>query len=295
MIVNQSSGTGNAPHAPEALSALFDAHGLSVRIHVLVPGGDLDQLLDEALATAPDALVAAGGDGTVNAVATRAIDAGLPMGVLPAGTLNHFARDLGVGEDMDQAVAVIAGGHLRTVDVGTVNDLIFLNNASIGLYATMVMDRERQRRRLGRGKWTALLRATWSALRDPRPFTATVCVDGSELCRRTPFVFVGNNDYIVQGPMAGGRDRLDGGRLSAYVLHPRNAWGLLWLAARTLVRGVSGAHDLDALTATSLSVEARAKHIDVARDGEVESMATPVRFAVRPGALRVFAPLQGAT
>lgn len=290
VVVNQGSGAGHAQATPEALRALFAARGLRARIHVHAPGGDFERLLDAAMAGPPAALVAAGGDGTVNAVAARAIAAGLPLGVLPTGTLNHFARDLGLGEDLEAAVAAIASGRTRAVDVATVNDRIFLNNASIGLYASVVLDRERQQRRLGRGKWTALLRATWAALREPRPFAATLCMDGGELCRETPFVFVGNNAYVVQGPAAGERPRMDDGRLSVYVLHARSGWGLLWLAVRTLVRGVSGARDLDAFEATTLAVDAGAARVDVARDGEVEAMDTPVRFASRPRALAVFAP-----
>jgi YegS/Rv2252/BmrU family lipid kinase len=289
LIVNAGSGAGRGRPDAAALHGLFQRHGLQANLHELSQGGDLDGLLDRVLGEAPGVLVAAGGDGTVNAVAARAIDHGLALGVLPLGTRNHFARDLGIPEELDAAVRVIAAGRSRCVDVGTVNGKVFLNNASIGLYATIVVDRERQQRRLGRGKWMALCRATLAALRDPDAFEVVISVDGRELRRRTPFLFVGNNDYIVQGPDAGQRARLDDGRLSLYVLHPRNAFGLLWLALRTLLRGMSGARDLDAFDAGALAVEARAPRLDVARDGEVEAMATPVRFAVRPGALRVFA------
>jgi diacylglycerol kinase family enzyme len=133
-------------------------------------------------------------------------------------------------------------------------------------------------------------RATLDALRRPHPLETVVSIDGRELRRRTPFIFVGNNDYIVQGPDAGQRASLDDGNLSVYVLHPRTALGLVWLALRTLVLGVSGADDLDAFSATEFTVDAAAAQVDVARDGEVCAMDTPLRFAVRRGALQVFAP-----
>jgi len=294
LIINAGSGTGDGRPDAAALLGLFRQHGLQASLHELSPGGDMDALLDRALGQSPGALVAAGGDGTVNAVAARALEHGLALGVLPLGTLNHFARDLGIPEELDAAVRVIAAGRSRCVDVGTVNDKVFLNNASIGMYATIVVDRERQQRRLGRGKWIALCRATLAALRDPDPFEVVIGLEGRELRRHTPFLFVGNNDYIVQGPEAGQRARLDDGTLSLYVLHPRTAFGLLWLALRTLLRGMSGARDLDAFSVGGLTVEARAPRLDVARDGEVEATSTPVRFAVRPGALRVFAPAQQA-
>ena len=292
LIVNAGSGSGRTtpPPAPEALRASFERAGIAVEAHVLGDGDDLDALLETALAGNPRALVAAGGDGTVNAVAARAIEHDLPMGVLPLGTLNHFAHDLGIDDDIDAAVAVIAAGREQRVDVATANDRLFLNNASIGLYATIVVDRERQQRRLGRGKWSALLRATMAALRDPDAFEVVVQVDGRELRRRTAFLFVGNNDYDLQGPGAGSRARLDDGLLSLYVLHPRTAAGLLWLALRTLLRGTAGARDLDAFAARALELHAREGRLQVARDGEVDALQSPVRFQVRPRALRVFAP-----
>src|SRR3546814_5225271 len=165
-------------------------------------------------------------------------------------------------------MAVTVAGHEQRVDVATANDRLFLNNASIGLYATIVVDRERQQRRLGRGKWSALLRATLAALRDPEALEVVIEVDGSELRRRTAFLFVGNNDYDVQGPGAGSRARLDDGLLSLYVLHPRSAGGLLWLALRTLLRGTAGARDLDAFAVTALEINAHGPCLPVARDGE---------------------------
>jgi YegS/Rv2252/BmrU family lipid kinase len=293
IVFNAGSG-GQAASDPEALRQRFAAHGLAADVFHCAPGGSLGEALRAALDARPDALVAAGGDGTVNAVAAAALEHDLPLGVLPAGTLNHFARDLDLPADLDAAAATVAGalasGQARRVDVATANGRLFLNNASLGLYATMVVDREQQERRLHRGKWSALLRATLAALREPEAFEVAIEADGRVLRARTPFVFVGNNDYIVQGAEAGRRASLDDGLLSVYVLHPRTAAGLLWLALRTLLLGTAGARDLDVFATRSLEVHARAARLPVARDGEVADMDTPIRFAVRPRALRVLAP-----
>ena len=152
-----------------------------------------------------------------------------------------------------------------------------------------MVDRERQQRRLGRGKWTALLRATLAALREPDAFEVVIQVEGRELRRRTPFLFVGNNDYQVQGPGAGQRACLDDGLLSLYILHPRTAAGLLWLGLRTLLRGTAEARDLEAFSVPKLEVTSSGRQLQVARDGEVDPMDSPVRFQVRPRALRVYA------
>jgi YegS/Rv2252/BmrU family lipid kinase len=290
IVLNSGSGNGREPPDPDALRAKFAAHGLAAEVFRCEAGGSIADLVRAAIEAEPVCLVAAGGDGTVNAVAAAALEHDLPFAVLPLGTLNHFARDLDIPDDIDKAIEVIAAGNERRVDVATANDRLFLNNASLGLYATIVVDRERQQRRLGRGKWSALLRATVQALREPQAFEVAIEADGRVLRQRTPFVFVGNNDYIVQGPEAGHRASLDDGLLSVYVLHPRTAAGLLWLALRTLLRGTSGARDLDAFPTRELEVHGRGARLPFARDGEVDEIDTPIRFAVRPGALRVFAP-----
>ena len=291
LIVNPGSGAGGDRPDGATLRDLCASHGLDAEVYALPSGDDaIAATVGRALADGAQVLVAAGGDGTVNAVAACAIEHDRVLGVLPLGTLNHFARDLDIPLEPEAAIAALASGVERRVDVAFANDRPFLNNASLGLYATIVVDRERQQRRLRRGKWNALVRATLAALREPDAFEVTIQVDGRQLRRQTPFVFVGNNDYEVQGPAAGQRARLDDGLLSVYVLHPRTAWGLLWLALRTLLRGTSGARDLDAFATAELVVHARTPRLPVARDGEVDDMATPVRFEVRPQALRVLAP-----
>ena len=194
IVLNSGSGNGREPTDPDALRAQCAAQGLAAEVFACEAGGSMADLVRDALAGSPACLVAAGGDGTVNAVAAAALEHDLVLGVLPLGTLNHFARDLDIPDDLGDAIGVIAAGHDRRVDVATANDRLFLNNASLGLYATIVVDRERQQRRLGRGKWSALLRATLVALREPEAFEVAIEADGKAMRRRTPFVFVGNND-----------------------------------------------------------------------------------------------------
>ena len=289
LIANAGSGGGRGPGA-RALLGQCEREGLDVRLHEVPEGGDLAAVLREAIATAPRMLVAAGGDGTVNAVATAAIEHDLVLGVLPMGTLNHFARDLDIPPDPEAAIRVLATGQERRVDAAQANETLFLNNASIGLYATIVVQRERLQRRLGASKRSALLRATWAALRHPEPFEVTIEAGGETVRRRTHFVFVGNNDYELQGAAAGTRARLDDGMLSVYVLHPRTVAGLLWLALRILLRGTSGARALDAFAVRECTVHGRQARVRVARDGEVGELEGPVTFRVLPGALRVVAP-----
>lgn len=290
VIVNANSGPNGASSDSSAIEAAFREHGLSANVIVLQPDQDIARVVDEALAAGAELIVAGGGDGTINAVAARLLDQKATFGVLPLGTLNHFARDLGIPFDIDKATRVIADNHAILVDVARVNDHVFLNNSSMGLYPRIVAEREDTQHRLGIGKWPALVHSTWSALRNPASFSAVVCVDGEELQRRTPFIFVGNNTYVLEGFGIGKRECLDAGCLSLYVLRPKTAWGLLSLGFRALFGIGSHAADFDAFEATDFRVESPKASIMVATDGEVNALPTPVSYRILPKALRVLAP-----
>jgi len=288
VIINAHSRSG-ADQVDAVRKALANA-GVDAQLQLVDDPSRLEATIEQALAARPPYIVAAGGDGTINAVAAAAMRAGVTLAVMPAGTLNHFARDLQLPDALDAAAAVIARGHVREVDVGEVNGKLFLNNSSLGLYAAMVDRRERLQARHGLNKWLALLHAGFSVLRHPHTFSTMIDADGQALRRRTPFVFVGNNDYTVQGPNAGARSTLDDGRLSAYVLRPYGPWGLVWLVVRALLGRMVEGRDLDAIHATEIVVDSHHGKARLARDGEVEMTDTPVRFRVRPRALRVIAP-----
>ena len=290
IVVNARSGPDGVHDGGAAIAAAFEAKGLPARIITLAPDADIATTVDELLRTGTRRVIAAGGDGTVNAVASRMLERDVALGILPMGTLNHFARDLGIPVELEAAVDVIAAGHVRQVDAGEVNGKAFLNNSSIGLYPRIVSEREHAQRHLGAGKWPALARATWHALRHPKSFSATVHVDGRAIERRTPFIFVGNNCYVLEGFGIGRRTCLDGGVLALYVLRPKSAFGLLWLGLRALLGIGSHAEDFDAIEAGELEVTGRHHKLEVAADGEVERTTTPVRYRIRPRALRVLAP-----
>ncbi|MEO8836058.1 MAG: diacylglycerol kinase family protein [Caldimonas sp.] len=287
VIVNAASGAGNDSATAKQLSDLFERAGASAEIRVVDAAQNLDALIAAALRTRPDVIVAGGGDGTVSGVGAALAGSTVALGVLPLGTLNHFAKDLGLPLDLESAVETIVHGTPRHVDVGEVNGRVFLNNSSLGLYPDIVRDRERQRKRLGRGKWLALLWASLTALRRLSFMQVRLCVDGTEHRRRTPFVFIGNNAYRMHGFAIGERDALDGGRLSLYVVQRPGRWRLLVLALRALVNRLDQARDFDAILAEEIVVESRHKHLRVATDGEITVMELPLVYRIRPRALRV--------
>ena len=290
VIVNGGSGQGNDQALVDELQGLLDRAGVAASIELARGGGEIAAAVERAVAKRPRLIVAGGGDGTVSSVAAALVGTEIALGVLPLGTLNHFAKDLGVPTDLAEAVAVIAEGRIGRVDVGEVNGRIFVNNSSLGLYPDIVRDRERQQKRLGRGKWPALLWATISALRRYPFLGVSLVVDGKAVSRRTPFVFIGNNEYLMEGFAIGDRSGIEDGLLSLYVAQRPGRWRLLQLALRALTGRLRQARDFDAFLATDIVVQSKKKRLRVATDGEVTVMTPPLHYRVRPASLLVMRP-----
>jgi diacylglycerol kinase family enzyme len=272
VIMNERSGVARNPDVGVQVQSLFAKYGLAAaRARQAASRGDV--------------LVAAGGDGTVSAVAGVAVETHATMGVLPMGTLNHFAKDLGLPIDLEQAVATIAAGQARDVDVGEVNGRVFVNNSSVGLYPHMVWEREVEQRR-GRTKWTAFAIAMLRTWRNYRTITAHLLVAGKAAVVRTPFIFVGNNHYIAEGLQLGGRSRLDEGRLSIYMAPECGRFEILALPVRALMRRLGSAAPFVEFQAEALTVDVPSQRVSVALDGEVALTKSPLEYRVRLRALK---------
>lgn len=291
VIVNASSGSAEGDGTAERVREAFRTAGAEARVHAAESGEEIGQLATKAAADGSGAVVAGGGDGTVSSVAASVVGTDRDFGVLPLGTLNHFAKDLGIPQDLALAARAVVEGESTLVDVGEVNGRVFLNNSSIGLYPRIVKHREDQQERLGWGKWPALVWATIHALHRHRPLEVVLSVDGKEIRRNAAFVFVGNNVYDMEGLDIGTRARLDGGELSVYLSRYAGPFDLLVLAFRALFGRLRGAPGFESLRTTEIKIETRAREIRVATDGEVSMLATPLHYRVRPRSLRVVRPL----
>jgi diacylglycerol kinase family enzyme len=285
VIVNRSSGKG-AGRDVAALDDALDRAGLEARI-VVVRGRDIAAEAEKA--AADGVVVAAGGDGTVSAVAGVAVRAGATLGVLPLGTFNHFARDLGLPLDLTKAATIIRQGTTRTVDAAEVNGRIFVNNLSLGIYPRLVWERHAGQRR-GHGKWTALSIALVKTWWSYRSLTVRLQLDGEPLVRRSPFLFIGNGEYQAEGIELGARPSLESGRLSAYVAPECGRADLLAMPVRALVGRLSPEVKFEAFTAREIAIEPSRSRIGLALDGEIVVARPPLRCRILPRALRVLAP-----
>lgn len=296
VLLNAAAGTatatgGGGETVPARLAEIFAAHSIDAEIVTADDSTELASRAERAVSEGCPVVVAGGGDGTVNLVASKIVGTPARLGVLPLGTLNHFAKDLQIPLDLEGAAQTIIAGHVAQVDVGEVNGQIFLNNSSLGLYPSIVRHRERQQERLGRGKWYALFWAGLTVLRRYPFLNVRLTADGENLMRRTPIVFVGNNEYEMSSFQIGARSCLDKGQLSLYVAHRVGRLRLLQLALAALLGRPPGeAPDFDQLCVEELWVETRRERLLVATDGEVNVMRAPLHYRVRPGELRVIVP-----
>ena len=289
VIINERSGAAAKPDAGPEIQSLFEQHGTRIRLERVRDPGDLAARARQA-ASRGDVLVAAGGDGTVSAVAAVAVASGATLGVLPMGTLNHFAKDLGLPLDLKSAVKTIVAGQVGQLDVGDVNGRLFVNNSSVGLYPRMVWEREAEQRR-GRRKWTAFGIAVLNTWRNYRMIAARLDVNGSATMVRTPFIFVGNNQYTAEGFRLGGRSRLNDGLLSIFVAPECGRFEILSLPVRAMTGGLrSDAAPFVAFQTDTVTVDVMHRRTSVALDGEVLLMAPPLVYRVRARALRAIVP-----
>ena len=297
VLLNASAGAFHKTHAEDVRSTLetaFAQHGITAEIHFIGSDG-LRGAAETALASAKrrdiDAVVIGGGDGSVRTVAGMLAETDIPLGVLPLGTLNHFAKDLGIPLDIDAAAATIAAGHTRLVDLGEVNGETFVNTSSIGIYPYMVIDRERRRRSGPRGtKWVAMVPAFFRMLRQFPRRRLHIGAEGLARPYRTPCLFVGNNEYSTELFALGNRAHLDKGALWFYVVKPRNPLEFLWMVCRLCFGRLDQARDLDTFELGAAEINTKTSRLPVALDGDVMAMSSPLRYRSRPRALRVIMP-----
>ena len=287
-IVNKGGGSAGDDALDRVRAALGKA-GVDCEVVAVEASTCADHAADYS-AQGATLVIAAGGDGTISAVAGALAGRGATLGVLPLGTLNHFARDLGVPFDLDEAASVIAAGKVTKVDVAEVNGRVFVNNSAIGLYPLMVIDREAQQRKLGRSKWLALLVASARTLARFGHQRLNLTVNGRSAQADTPLLFVGNNDYRLELPAAGSRESLSDGKLGVLVMRSKGRAGFVGATVRALLGRTRGNDMVRLDNVQTLRVDSRRSSLPVSMDGETNYMAPPLDFRIRPGTLKVIVP-----
>jgi diacylglycerol kinase family enzyme len=283
-----NAGGGTAARLGAALKdnvrAAFEEAGMAVDVFCL-PGAEIA----EAVCAVDAPLVAVGGgDGTLGAAAGVLAGTGRTMVILPLGTRNHLARELGIPASLAGAAKVAAGGVERQIDLGSAGGTVFINNCSVGLYPRLVHARERVP--LGLPKWLATIPALFTTLRGLRSEHFRLEWNGAEHRVETPLLFIGNNRYALDAGHLGRRESLSDGTLSLAAVHPPHRRSLAWTALKLGLGRADPETDFAAMAdMAELRIYGhRVRH--VALDGELVQLKFPLWVKVLPGALRVRVP-----
>ena len=291
VLLNRDGGAvAKDPDIADKVKLALEQAGIAADVE-LIGGSECGARSSEAAERGDPLLIVGGGDGTISAAASVLVGTETKLGVLPLGTLNHFARDLGIPTDLDEAAKLIAAGKEIRVDVGEMNERIFINNSAIGLYPLMVVDRDQQRKRLGRSKALALLVASLRTLARFNHQRLTLTVNEEHTGRvDTPLLFVGNNDYRIDIGAPGQRESLDDGQLFVLVMRKKTRRGLIASSIRALFNRARSDDMVQLEGVERLRVASRRSTLAVSLDGEVVRSAPPLDYKIRKKALRVIAP-----
>ncbi|MFD4839500.1 diacylglycerol/lipid kinase family protein [Achromobacter sp. NPDC058515] len=293
IVLNTGSGRGDAQVLQETIGRILDEAG---RRYELMPVDDPSRLAEvarRAVKRAQDeqgAVIAAGGDGTLSAVAGIVLGKGVPFGILPQGTFNYFGRRYGISQETEVALRGFLQGILRPVQVGMLNGRLFLVNASLGLYPQLLEDREAYKQKFGRKRWVALWSGLVTLLRAPRQLGLQLEYEGQARNMRSPTLVVGNNKLQLEH-IGIASEELDRNRLVAMAARPVGTLALYGLLLRGLFSRLGDADHVVSFAFDRLTVRIRGRsRVKVATDGEISWMNTPLEFKVADEPLPLVVP-----
>ena len=296
IVMNAASGHNDADEERQIMADVFDNAGRKFEFLTIENPSQISVVCERAVRLAAEqrgVVVAAGGDGTINAVASAVLGTCCPFGVLPQGTFNYFGRVNAIPQETRAAAVALLNANVSPVQVGEVNGRIFLVNASLGLYPQLLEDREAWKQQLGRSRLVAFLSGLATLVKARGQLKLEIELAGQRAFLRTPTLFVGNNHLQltrvgIDENHAGAVNR---GELAGIALRPIGTLALFGLLARGLLGRLGEADNIDSFSFRTLSVSPRGrKRVKVATDGEVTWMKTPLVFQVAAEPLLLLVP-----
>ncbi|GLS86213.1 diacylglycerol kinase [Cypionkella aquatica] len=290
LVLNGAAGKKDAHANEDKIRAALSPHVREFVSYRVQNGSEIAQAAKRAAREGADVVLALGGDGTQSAVAGALVGSDVIMAVLPGGTFNYFARELGVGETLDAALATLISGQLRRIDVGDVNGRTFLNNASFGVYPEILERREAVYQRWGRSRiaayWSVLL-TLWD-MRAPMQLKLTL--DGKTGQYRTPLAFAARSAYQLESLGLEGAEAVRSGQMALFLAKGHRPRPLIAAAFRLAFGKVARGQDFELLIADEILIETRQPRRLLAFDGEKERATGPFRLRVQRAALTVIVP-----
>lgn len=296
IILNAASGHNNTSTVSTVIEEVLTQYGRPYQLMVVEDAAQLDFIARQTVKRAcgcGGVVVVAGGDGSINAVAQATLGTRCPLGVLPQGTFNYFGREHGISSDTAEATRGLLTARVQAVQVGLVNDRLFLVNASLGLYPQLLEDREAFKQQYGRNRLVAFASGLITLLRHHRQLLISLEIRGKVHDIRTPTLFVGNNRLQLEQIGIPLEKAIENDELAAITLRPLGMMAMLWL----LVRGVFGklgeAQNVISFGFKRMTVRPSRhlkRRVKIATDGEIVWMETPLEFRVSPHPLYLLKP-----
>ncbi|MET3896237.1 diacylglycerol kinase family enzyme [Devosia sp. UYZn731] len=296
VVLNANAGTANATGVTKAgLQAIFEANGLQAEIDA-DPSQPMTDRVARAVSSAADIVVAAGGDGTITALAAALVDSPKSLAILPLGTVNALAKDLKVPLDLAMAVKSLVTATPQSIDVGEVNGRVFLHKVVIGLIPAVAAGRERIRSNQTMAAKLGLLRYFLRRIARTRRLAVVIDTDMSDAkAERVQAIAVASNAYNEGFGQFFHRENLDRGTLTLYVLKHFTFADLVRLTGGMLLGRWRDDEALRVESITKATIRSHKALLKVMFDGEVETMHTPLEFRIRPLALSVLTPVEVGT
>jgi diacylglycerol kinase family enzyme len=297
IVLNAGSGRSDTETTYRSIADVLNAAGRAHEILRVEDPEQLQEIATQAVAKAQQdggIVVAAGGDGTLNAVAQATLGSGCQFGVIPQGTFNYFGRTHGISSDAAEATAALLTARVQPVQVGLVNNRVFLVNASLGLYPQSLEDREEQKKRLGRSRLVAAWAALRTIARDYQPMLIRLQHEGRTHELRTLTLFVGNNRLQLEQIGLDESETVEDGKLAAIVVAPVPTLALLRLVARSAMGNLEKVRGVRHFAFSSITVAPSSRlvqRVKIATDGEITWMRTPLEFRVAPEPLWLLKPI----
>jgi diacylglycerol kinase family enzyme len=291
MIVIVNCGAGrHRQETPAQIERLFQGHGIEARLLIARDGAVIPKLAEEAARSDAEVIVAAGGDGTIDAIAAALAGTTKILGVLPLGTFNLFAKRFNIPLELEAALQVLITGRVAEINVGEVNGGVFLSRSSVGLYPLALQQREKMYQRFGRSRLVALLSGAMALLRWGKVMTIQLRTETDEHLLRSRFVFVCNNPEELHYFNLPGMECIEADKFAVYVPQPLTPAAILRLGFRMLGRQAQERRDFVKFCAHDLLLEIEPSRVPVSLDGEVRIMESPLHYRLRPRALRIRVP-----
>lgn len=296
IVLNVQSGAGKAIECRAQMKDILEKAGKAHQFFLIEKPQQLAPILASAVQAAQQhrgAVIVGGGDGTINAGAHAVLEAGLPFGVVPQGTFNYLSRTYSIPSDVEEATRALLEARVRPIQVGALNDRIFLVNASLGLHPHLLQERDAYARQFGRRRAVALWAGLVTLMKGYRQLILEIDHENGHEVVRTPTLIVGNNPLQLEQVGIAEAEQVQQGQLAAIIVRPVGTRTLLWLALRGALGQLGADESVRSFPLRELTVRVKGEHkVKVATDGEILWLPSPLRFSVAPRRLMLMVPEQ---